>query len=448
MSKPTPKAEAPIKSVLSVLGTEIFLLPLAIIVGALITRYLGPANKGIYSFIILIYSVFVPLVMVGNSGSTRYYLSNREYEVKDIFGSLLLMIFYFGIVADVLLYGLWYMGWLGKTGAAITPRQITFVLISIPLTIANLLLMRVLVGTSQFVLKNKTLIAFRLVNAVLLLTFAYALNYGLTGVVAAVMAAKFAYLIIQLRVITGNYSLEFKIDRQFIKKAHTYGIQLWLNELIRVSNNRLDQFIIAFLLAPELLGFFAVSVATAELVQKLPNSTIQVFFNQIAKSNDTQRQNLLERIHKLTFWVTLLAGIFLVLAGYWLILLMYGRAFEFSYTILLFYLPGVVVFMSTRIFLQYFAASGKPMKNTWIQLSGILVGIPAYILLIGRFGVIGAAIGSTLAYFTTNITAIYLYHAQTGNFSINIYKMNKSDWKWVNNKYQQVYAKLKTKIGR
>ena len=443
----TPKAESPVKSVLSVFGTEMFLLPLTMIVGILVARYLGPANRGIYGFVILMYGVFVPLIMVGNSGSTRYYLSNREYEVKHIFGSLLLMIFYFSIIASALLYGLWYMGWLGKTGAEITPLQMVFVLISVPFTVANLLLMRVLVGTSQFILKNKTLIAFRLVNAGLLLVFAFILNYGLTGLIAAMMFAKFVYCIIQLRIISRHYSLDFNIDRQFIKKAHTYGIQLWINELIRVSNNRLDQFIIGFLLAPELLGLFAISVTIAELVQKLPNSAVQVFFNQIAKSDYAQRQSLLERIHKLTFWVTLAGGIFLAATGFWVIPLMYGKEYEFSYTILLYYLPGIIIFMSTRIFLQYFAASGQPMKNTWIQLSGILVGIPAYFLLIGKYGVVGAAIGSTLAYTTTNITALYLYQKETSNFSINIYKMNKSDWQWVGNKYQQITSKLKAKLN-
>ena len=126
---------------------------------------------------------------------------------------------------------------------------------------------------------------------------------------------------------------------------------------------------------------------------------------------------------------------------------MYGKEYEFSYTILLYYLPGIIIFMSTRIFLQYFAASGQPMKNTWIQLSGILVGIPAYFLLIGKYGVVGAAIGSTLAYTTTNITALYLYQKETSNFSINIYKMNKSDWQWVGNKYQQITSKLKAKLN-
>jgi len=446
--KPTaPKEEAPLKSVLSTFSTEVLLFPLAIIVGALITRYLGPANKGIYTFILLIYGILVPLTMVGNSGSTHYYLSNKQYQVKDIFGSLLLMIFYFSLAANVLVFTLWYMGWLGKTGAEITGTQMALILFSVPLTIANLLLMRIFAGTSQFVVKNKTLITFTLIQALLLLTFAYVVNAGLTGVVAAVAVAKLAYFIIQIRLIITNYALQFKFNWEYIKKAHTYGIQLWLNELIRISNNRIDQLIIGIFLAPELLGFFSISVVVAELVQKVPSSVTQVFFNQIAKSDDTQRKDLLERIHKLSFWITLLGCIFLLLVGYWLILLIYGRAFEFSYTILLYYLPGAAIFMSTRIFLVYFSSIGKPMKNTCIHLSGILVGIPAYILLIGKMGVIGAAIGSTLAYIATNITALYLYHKQTNNLSFNIYKMNKDDWQWVNNKYQEVYTKVKKTIN-
>ncbi len=436
------KAESPIKSVFSTLGTELFLFPVLIVAGALITRYLGPANKGIYSFIMLIFGIFVPLMMFGNSGSTRYYLSNKEYEVKEIFGSLLVMVIRFSLLANMLIYLLWYMGWLGKTGAAITTPQISIILVAIPLTIANLLLMRILVGTSQFVLKNTTTIVFRLVQAGLVLFFAYAIHAGLTGVVAGIMLAKFTYLLIQLKIILGHYHIEFTYNKEFVKKARIYGMKVWLNEIVRISNNRLDQLIIGLLLAPELLGFFSVSVVVAELVQKLPNSVVQVFFNEIAKADEIRKKELLSRIHKLTLWVTILGGVFLVLTGYWLIILMYGEVFKFSYEILLYYLPGVIVYMSTRIFLQYFGATGQPMKNTWIQLAGIIVSIPAYFLLIDKMGVIGAAIASTIGYLATNLTALYIYHGQTGNVSLAMYVMNKEDWKWAGEKYQEIRKKL------
>jgi len=439
-----PKEEIPLKSVLSTFGTDLFLFPVLIIVGALVSRYLGPANKGILSFIMLIYSVFVPMIMFGNSGSTRYYLSNKEYEVKEVFGSMLVMVVYFSFAANVIVFLLWYLGGLGQAGAAITNVQVGIMMVSIPLTITNLLLMRIFVGTSQFVLKNTSTIIFRLVQAGLVLFFAYGIHAGLTGVIVGVMIAKFIYLIIQLKIILGHYQLELKYNKEFVKKAHTYGIKLWLNEVIRISNNRLDQFIIGILLAPKLLGFFSVSVVVAELVQKLPNSVVQVFFNQIAKADVARKKELVARIHKLTLWVTILAGIFLALVGYWLILLMYGKPFESSYQILLYYLPGAVIFMGTRIFLQYFAASGQPMKNTWIYLSGIIVGVPAYFLLIGKMGVIGAAIGSTLAYATTYITALYLYHAQTGDLSLNLYLMNKEDWKWAGEKYREIRKKIRS----
>jgi len=202
LSTKNTKEDAPLKSVLSVLGTDMFLFPFTIVIGALVTRYLGPANKGIYSFIILIYGIFPSIIMLGNTGSVRYYLSKKNYEVKEVFGSVLLMIFYFSIV------------------------------------------------------------------------------------------------------------------------------------------------------------------------------------------------------------------------------------------------------MSTRIFLQYFAAVGMPLKNALIQGMGFLAGIPLYIILIHQIGVIGAAIASSVAYLTTNIVAIYLYNKHGHPVSLNMYIMNKDDWQWINNKYQEVFLKLKAKIGR
>lgn len=443
-----PKEEAPTKSVFSSLGTEVLLFPLAIVVGALITRYLGPTNKGIYSFILLIYGVFLPLVIVGNNGSTQYYLSSKRYQVKDILGSTFLMIFYFSILANVAIYCLWYMEWLGETGTLITKAQIICILFTIPPVIANLFFLRLLMGTAQFVLHNKIVITFQFVQAGLLLFFAFGINNGLTGIIIAVLFAKYAYLIIQLRAILKHFPVQFTWNWEYVKKSHTYGAQLWIGEVVRTSNNRLDQLIIGFMLAPELLGFFSIGVVVAELIQKVPQSVMNVFFNQIAKSDERKRQELFTRIHKLVFWITLLGGIFIIIFGYWLIILMYGKAFEYSYTIMLYYIPGVIIYMSTRVLLTYFAGIGEPIKSARVHIVGFLVGIPAYTILIKTMGVIGIAIGSTLIYFATNIYALWLYQVKTGNVSLNLYRMNRGDWQWLSNKYQEVYTKLKTKIGR
>jgi len=446
MSTKSKKEEAPLKSVLSVLGTDMFLFPFSIVVGALVTRYLGPANKGIYSFVTLIYGLFPAIIMLGNTGSVRYYLSKKEYEIKEIFVSVLLMIFYFSLVACTLIYGLWYFGALGETGSKITPRQMTYILITLPIVIANLLLVRFLIGTSQFVLKNKILITYRIAQMLIIVTAALILDLGLTGVIIAVMIAHIINLLLYLRVLIKK--IDFRIDSVFLKKAHTYGIQLWLNELVRISNKRIDQLIIGIMLAPELLGFFAISAVVSELTQKIPGSVVQVFFNQIAKADNERRKALLERVHKLVFWTTLLGALFLVFFGYWLIILMYGDAFKYSYTILLYYLPGVVLYMSTRIFLQYFGAIGMPLKNALIEAIGLLVGIPLYIILIGQIGVIGAAIGSSAAYFTTNIVAMYLYNRHGHPVSLDMYLMKKEDWQWVAHKYQEAFSKLKNKLQR
>jgi len=442
----SPKEETPTVSVFSLLGTEVLLFPLAIIVGALITRYLGPANKGIYSFILLIYGIFPTLVTLGNNGSTQYYLSNKQYQVKDILGSILLMIFYFSIIANIAIYCIWQAGWMGETGSQITKTQMICVFFSIPPIIASMFFLRLLMGTAQFVLHNKILIIFQFVQAGLLMFFAFGLNYGLTGIVIAILFAKYAYAITQLITIFTHYPIQFNWNWEYIKESHTYGVQLWIGEVVRASNNRLDQLIIGVMLAPELLGFFSISVVVAELIQKVPQSVMQVFFNQIAKSDDKRRQELFTRIHKLVFWITILGGVFILVFGYWLIILMYGKAFEYSYTILLYYLPGIIIFMSTRTLLVYFSGIGEPIKSTRIHIAGFLVSIPAYFILINTMGVIGIAIGSTIIYATTNIYALWLYQAKTGNVSLNLYKMNKEDWQWVRSKYQKVFAKLKAKI--
>ncbi|MEM9886776.1 MAG: oligosaccharide flippase family protein [Bacteroidota bacterium] len=441
------KKENATKSVLSILGTNLFLTPVQLLLGILIARYLGPELKGIQSFAGVIFSFGCSIFLLGFTASIRYYISISKYKAEEILFTVLLLIFAFSAIFCGLIYNLWYFQHFGKTGNEFSDFQIMIVLIGGSVTIANLLLMRFLVGMSCFIAKNK----FTIIQTLSYISIAFLavfLDKGLDGVLAAFVLSKIVYAILFLSFLFSKIKPQFRFNYSFIKDGIAYGIRAWLSEIIRVSNRRIDQFIIGLFIIPEMLGLYAIAVMLSEVCQKVPQSVMQVFFNKVAVGESKrQQQQLLYKIHKGVLYTTLAGAIIFVVLGYWLIIWVYGKDYEYSYTLLLAYLPGVLFYMSTRIFLQYFSSTGRPILNVYTQLSGLIVGAICYIILLPLSGVLGVAVGSSIAFSITLVVAIYIFSKDVDKLKISkLFLFSTEEKQWYNAKGKEIIYLLKQKI--
>jgi len=60
--------------------------------------------------------------------------------------------------------------------------------------------------------------------------------------------------------------------------------------------------------------------------------------------------------------------------------------------------PGVIALAANTIFSHYFSGTGQPRYNLIASLCGLAVTVPALILLIPAYGLIGAGLSASLAY--------------------------------------------------
>ena len=189
-----------------------------------------------------------------------------------------------------------------------------------------------------------------------------------------------------------------------------------------MSNRRIDQLIIGVLIEAKFLGLYSIAVIFAELANKLTDAIAPVFFNINSKSdNKTKNLKLFFRFSRINFIITFVSLIVLLLVGKFLIQIMYGNEFIYSYNILIYYLPGVLFWISTRPMYIYFSSAGLPEINSKIELYGLGIGIILLLTLIPVFGIIGAAIASTLTYIINFVVAIIYFNKHI--LKVNIKEM-------------------------
>ena len=418
-------SEKPAESLTSNIKSEFIIFPLTFVASVLTARILGPENKGIQAIVLLIYTTLIPLFSLGSSAGIRFYLTNYyslSESIKTIifilFGYMSFNVFLVGIIS--------YFGWFQIE--SISSENILFpVILGILPVYSKSVLTRVFISQSKFRSLNKITIVYKVIYFTLIVVVYLSAINGLKGVIYSMIICEFIYGFVLWYYISKLFDLKSSFDFRLFKKIHAYGFQAWTSEVLRISNRRVDQLILSFLVPLNSLGLYYVAVSLSELVQLLPSKAIPILFNIINKEeNPIIRKNILVQSHRIILFVTIGLSITLAAAGYFIINFLYGKEFSYSFFIFLLYLPGTITYMGTRVILQYFGAVGKPFYLTLIQLSGILMGLPLYFILIPFYGVIGAAISSSIAYSITSFVAILLVSETS---FLAYYQINRNDIK-------------------
>jgi O-antigen/teichoic acid export membrane protein len=197
--------------------------------------------------------------------------------------------------------------------------------------------------------------------------------------------------------------------RDVIKPFLSFGLRGYVANILQFFNNRLDVFIVNFFLGPAAVGIYAVSYGIAELIWNFPNAINFVLFPRIASERGQSKNNLTGQILILSVILTSIGAIILALIGQFLISLLYGNAFQEAYYPLLALLPGVILLGAAKVLTAEILGRGYPQYNSIISGLGLAVTIAGDLIMIPRFGVMGAAVSSSLSYTVILIMSVGFY---------------------------------------
>ena len=179
-----------------------------------------------------------------------------------------------------------------------------------------------------------------------------------------------------------------------------FGLKDYLSNLMRHAIIRLDAFLVASLVVNGVAaaGIYSVATNLAALVIHLPGSVRLSLFPMVATNNDAEANRLTPLACRHTMLLTIVLAAGIGIGGPLAIGLLYGEAFVGAVVPLLILLPGVVLVSQAHIFYGDLNGRGKPGATTISALVSLIVTIILDLLLIPRYGIIGAAIASTCAY--------------------------------------------------
>ncbi len=401
------KKESPLASTLSNLFSTNAIVLITMVTSIALNRGLGPELKGEYASLRLLFTFYMPLFLLGYPGGILYYSLREKLNIKTFYFTGLVTMFLTGILAAGIIYFFILFGLFGNILKDVEPHILYMALSITPFVFLNAYLERVLYAFKLFRPSNRRNVIAAIV--VLIGSFGlWAINWlSLTNAVLVLLFSLVLNTLQNVWFISKLFPFKPVLFKSQIFFPWKYGIQSFLNQIIAKSNDKFDQIFLGFLVSSSGFGIYTAGVAVAGLASSVPGSYTNVFFTQIATLNAEKGLELYQKAMRTTLFLSFFIGLCLAVLAKPLILLLYGNAYLGAASVILFYLPGLIFQISARLSIKFYAAQGKPLKNALVYTIALLCSAPFYFWLVPKWGLIGAAISSSIGYFSAFAFSMY-----------------------------------------
>lgn len=204
-------------------------------------------------------------------------------------------------------------------------------------------------------------------------------------------------------------------DRGLLREVVTYGLRGQAGGILTLLNLRLDFAILGAMAGPAVLGVYAVASKYAELL-RLPGTALTwVSYPRMAALSPEEAGHRARRLLLPCIGVIVAAAVPLALLNSSVMTLLYGQRFHAAVAPALVLLVGMLLGGASGVASGYLYGRGRPGMNSLAMGCGVAVTVALDLLLIPRFGAMGASVASTAAYLTSDLLLILLLLRLSGH---------------------------------
>jgi O-antigen/teichoic acid export membrane protein len=383
--------------------------------GMIIARNLGTAGKGEVFLITQIFTLCTIIFSFGFGPAIIYFLKNNKISNSAVNYFILA---YSIFLAFIFILSVFFFG---SDIIHFFSHDFEIDILTYIFLISHLNVVSGLIGYKKLKNENglKRLSIITITSGFLYLIF---LSYfvliedlDVLGVIYALMVGVF-FKCIMLTYDHNHHSLqEFsKIKTGEIIKITKFGFHTFLSNIFLTGVFRLDTFFLNKMVNFAEIGLYSVAVNVGELMLLIPSAIGVALFPHLLGISKEDQINSMCLVGRISFLIGVFGVFILAIIGYPFIHIFFGKNFLPAYPPFVILLPGLLAMTLNYAYSNYFHSIGKPLIGAFIFLVGLIVNILLNLWLIPIYGIFGAAISSSLAYFVI-----------TGGFIYKIKKINR-----------------------
>lgn len=389
----------------------------------LVARLLGPEGQGHFTLWILIPTLLARFGNLGFDASFSYFSTDKRFDHGFIF-----FIWFLLVALCLCLYSIFLMCYHFNFFDIQAQKLPIFIIntlgILTALFMSRTLLMSFLVGQNKIKLHSALSLVESVVPLIIVLGLMWFLKISAEIVFMAILTTM---IVVNLMLFVRSYTGISLPNSRLTYIAFQYGIKSWLNNLINQLIYRSDMLMIAYFLGIVEVGLYSVALLLVEKSWFFTTAISNALFPIIRRRDDGPK--LVARLVRFSVIFSLLFALFLMLTAEKLLPFIFGDDFILSVSPLLWLLPGALALTVPKILVTQFSALDKMQLAIYSSAPGLVVNIALNLILIPRYGLQGAAIGTSISYIVYGCLNIYFFKKLTKvNFNeLLIFK--KQDWK-------------------
>ncbi|MGL5872762.1 MAG: oligosaccharide flippase family protein [Xenococcaceae cyanobacterium] len=190
---------------------------------------------------------------------------------------------------------------------------------------------------------------------------------------------------------------EWKDWQWCFKNLFNYGLRAYGIDLLGTLSAQIGQVMVVGLLEPKAMGLYVVALSLSRMLDVLHSSIVTVLLPKTAARPVAEVIETVGRAARISLLLTFLAAIMVMILGPILLPLLYGEKFLNALLVLRILLLEIVVSGTLWVLAQAFMALGRPGTVTILQGVGLGLSVPLLLILIPKYGFVGAGLALLLS---------------------------------------------------
>lgn len=371
----------------------------------LLILLLDPAARGFQNLLVLLPTLLASLTLLGVSHATPVLLHRGVSEQQLLSNLLGLGLCVVGVVSVGLLPLLPLAANFLSGEYRVTSIDVLLGMLLLPPTLLGDYLRSLLAARRDL----RSVAVTQSVQAVAQLIFALLLvvllGWGPLGAVWAVVLGGWCSFGWTVWAVRRLGSLRPRLDRDVLRPLLGLGLRGHVGNVVQTFNYRLDVFIVQGFLGQAAVGLYQTGVFLAEVVWYIPNAISSALLPQVAATGSSQAT---PRVVRHTLLLTALGAIGLI-AVVWPGLALVRPIYLPAVAPMAVLLVGVVALSVHKVLASDLSGRGWPQYPSFTSTLALIVTVGGDLLLIPAYGILGAALASTLAYLIQTLVLLRIY---------------------------------------
>jgi O-antigen/teichoic acid export membrane protein len=409
-------------------AAQLLLFVLSMGTGVLTARLLGPEGKGVYSLLILAFTLSTLVFGAGGSQFAACFAGKGRYST----GAVLLN----GLFMSAIGSGLAWIIVIAVvvSGPAVLPsewqvRHVVLLAGLLPFGLLAAYTQSLLQGVDRMVAFNLMRVISPLATLVLLLIALIGFGAGLEGAIAAwvvgqIVTAVWGWLAAR-RYLADKGAAWTKL----MAHSFQFGLSALVSLIIGTLNQRFDLFLVGAFCGNAGAGYYSVATSLSMLLWYLPASMAIALVPKLAVASRERGGEIAARACRMALAASILGAIGAAVVVTPLVPIVYGAEYRPSVPAFLLLLPGTAIFGVVHITTGYFmSALNRPLINSGLAGLSLIIDVLLNMILTPRWGVSGAAVSSTVSYCLSTGVALLVFARLSKTRLRDILIPRRGDW--------------------